>query len=257
MTYVLEGRRSYVGHGRAERRLGDRLTEEDRKGVEQVYLIHSLDLKFGKEIASSLEATLGKIAISNGVPLANAIEPAGPNGIVVRSKEIDELALQARALLSFAACTLFERLHSFKREGDAAATGNAATGNKVWDDMRVVDPSDISIPSDAVRMQLTCGDLQAQGYTLSEDRFLVLPGAEYSYVHKSGLSSNNRERRARVEHMMILERLLNVADRGRLLRGVDFITAPIAAKVLSGQHVGNAAWQPVVRSARASSRRRN
>jgi hypothetical protein len=52
----------------------------------------------------------------------------------------------------------------------------------------------------------------------------------------------------------MVERLPGVTDRGRLRVGFDCSTAPIAAKIVSGEHIGNAAWQPAPRPASGEGR---
>jgi hypothetical protein len=74
---------------------------------------------------------------------------------------------------------------------------------------------------------------------------LVLPGADYSYVTKSGLSEDNRSRREAIEAMSILEPQPGTSDRGRLTVGLDCKSQPIASKILSGEQIGTSAWQTI------------
>ena len=41
MDYVCEGPLSYIGHGYAERRLGEKFSTQDRDRIEQAYVVHS------------------------------------------------------------------------------------------------------------------------------------------------------------------------------------------------------------------------
>jgi hypothetical protein len=43
--------------------------------------------------------------------------------------------------------------------------------------------------------------------------------------------------------MDVLQSLPDVADRARLRVGLDCKSAPIAAKILTGEQVGNGAWR--------------
>ena len=71
MAYACEGPISYIGHGCAERRLGEKLSEADRDRIDQAYAVHSFDPRFGKDIAEKLEDRLIEIARGRRVPLAN------------------------------------------------------------------------------------------------------------------------------------------------------------------------------------------
>ena len=53
----------------------------------------------------------------------------------------------------------------------------------------------------------------------------------------------NCKRREALEQSDIFEQLPGVTDRRRLRVGLDCKSAPIAAKVLTGEHLGNAAWE--------------
>jgi hypothetical protein len=71
----------------------------------------------------------------------------------------------------------------------------------------------------------------------------VLPGADYCYETKSGLSTDNKSRREAIEQLDIFEELPGITGRARLRVGLDCKSAPIAAKIISGEHVDNDAWQ--------------
>jgi hypothetical protein len=109
-------------------------------------------------------------------------------------------------------------------------------------DVRILQPEAMPIPANVVRMRLVCRNLQAVGFAVG-DRFFVVPGADYSYECKSGLSKDNRRRREAIEKMDILQPLPDVTDHARLRVGLDCKSPAIAAKVLSGEHIGTAAWQ--------------
>jgi hypothetical protein len=101
--------------------------------------------------------------------------------------------------------------------------------------------------------------LRAEGYKVGE-RFVVLPGADYCHETKSGLSEDNRARRKAIEELDkqldLLQELPGVTDRCRLRVGLDCKTAPIAAKIVTGEHLDNRAWAaaplPALGEARAS-----
>jgi hypothetical protein len=102
----------------------------------------------------------------------------------------------------------------------------------------------MTIPADAVRKRLIRRDLQAEGYAVG-NRFHVLPGADYCCVSRSSLSGDNRSRREAIAAMDILTPLPGVTDRVRLSVGLDCRSSAIAAKILSGEHIGTGAWQVI------------
>jgi hypothetical protein len=73
----------------------------------------------------------------------------------------------------------------------------------------------------------------------------VLPGADYCYESKSGLSTDNLSRRKAIETLDILQPLPGVPGHARLRVGLDCRSAAIAGKVLSGKHIGNRWWEAV------------
>ena len=119
-------------------------------------------------------------------------------------------------------------------------------------DLRIIKPDNVSTPADAVIMRLVHRNLQAKGYKVGE-RFVVLPDADYCRETKSGLSDDNRARRKAIEELdeqlELLQELPGVTDRRRLRVGLDCKSAPIAAKILTGEHLGNDAWEEMPVSA--------
>jgi hypothetical protein len=106
----------------------------------------------------------------------------------------------------------------------------------------VLDPEAMTIPTVALRMRLDRQDIRAEGFTV-HNRFHLLPGADYSYADKPGLSEENCERRRAIEAMDILEPVPGVPGRARLLAGLDCKSPAMAGKILSGAPIGNKAWQ--------------
>jgi hypothetical protein len=113
-------------------------------------------------------------------------------------------------------------------------------------DVHIIEPEDVSIPADAVIERLFHRTLQAEGYKVGNGRFVVLPGADYCHETKSGLSDDNRARREAIEELNeqedLLQELPGVTDRCRLRVGLDCKSAPIAAKIVTGEHLDNRAW---------------
>ena len=59
----------------------------------------------------------------------------------------------------------------------------------------------------------------------------------------------NRTRREALEQSDIFEELPGVTGRARLRVALDCKSAPIAAKILTGEHLGNDAWEEMPVSA--------
>jgi hypothetical protein len=235
ITYVIDASQIYTGHGRGNRNVGNRISQEVRQSSSQVYLISSLDPRFDKHTASYVEARLIDIADRLGIPLANMVRPYGRDGLAL-SPDLEQLVQHAQILLSVAGFRRFEeaRQTPSDRPFRVAPTGGLH-------DLRVLEPEE-AIPSDAALKRLSHRDMQAEGYMVGK-RFRVLPGADYCYKSKSGLSTDNLMRRNAIQAMDVLEPLPGVADRARLRVGLDCKSPAIAAKILSGEHIGTRAWQ--------------
>lgn len=233
MDYVCEGPLSYIGHGYAERRLGEKFSESDRNRIEQAYVVHSLDPRFGKDIAEKLEDRLIEIARDNLVPLANGDMVGGLGGNDARSPEIEELLRDARQKLWFAGCRLFEHRHPAGKPGNITCNG-----------IEIVDAEDFAKMAKTQPVRLTCYGLQASAFTVGS-KFIVAPGSDFSRVARKGLTRHNRNRRIFVEDAGVLEDIAGVPDRARLGKALAFDSAAVAAKILVGKHVGRKVWVPV------------
>jgi hypothetical protein len=236
VAYVIDAPRLYAGHGRVSTRtMGDRIDVEAAR-ASQVYVIYSVDPRFDKLTASYVEARLINTAAELAIPLANGIRPFGFDGLTL-SPDLEQLVQHAEVLLSVAGFRRFEEARQAQSSRPARVT---ATGN--LHDVLLIEPEAITIPADATCKRLNCRELRAEGYQVG-DRFHVLPGADYCYASKSGLSSHNQLRRQAIEAMDVLEPLPGVTDHARLHVGLNCKSAAIAAKILTGDHVGNRAWQ--------------
>jgi hypothetical protein len=236
VTYVIDAPRLYAGHGRVStRNMGDRIDVKAAR-ASQVYVIYSGDPRFDKLTASYVEARLIDTAAELAIPLANGIRPFGFDGLTL-SPDLEQLVQQAEVLLSVAGFLRFEeaRLAQAGRPARVTATGDLH-------DLRVIEPEAMMIPADATCKRLNYRDLLAEGYQVG-DRFHVLAGADYCYASKSGLSSHNQLRRQAIEAMDVLEPLPGAGDHARLRVGLDCKSAAIAAKILTGEHIGSRAWR--------------
>jgi hypothetical protein len=237
IAYVIDTPLVYAGYGRASRNIGEQVAEQ-LQPTSQVYIIHANDARFAKFEAAYIEARIVEIGAALGMPLANRVRPFGRDGLAA-SPDHEQLVAQARILLSVAGFKRFEEAQQSRCNPSARTP---VTGN--LHDVQVLDPEAMTIPADIIRMQLICRDIQAQGFARDE-RFHVLPGADYVYGDRSGLSEDNRQRRRAIETMDILEPIPGNCGRARLLVGLDCKSPAMAGKILSGEHIGNKAWQRV------------
>lgn len=238
IVYVIDAPQIYTGHGRgSDRNIGDRIDETARQ-TSQVYLIFSSDPRFDKPTASYVEARLIDTAADLAIPLANGLRPFGLDGLT-RSADLEQLVGHSLFLLAVAG---FRRFEEARKTDTGRPVHVRATGD--LHDVLLIEPEAVAIPGNGTCKRLNCRGLRAQGYQVGA-RFHVLPGADYCYASRSGLSSHNQSRRRALEAMDVLEPPPGVTDRARLRVGLNCRSAAIAAKLLTGEHVGTRAWQAV------------
>jgi hypothetical protein len=234
VAYLIDTAEIYTGHGNDERKIGERLEPEELKAA-QVYVIHSLDQRYDKRVAAYVEARLIDVACELGVPLANIKRPFGRNGLRICPNQ-EQLVVHAQFLLAVAG---FRRFEEARQDTTARPARVAATAD--LHDLFVVEPQDLVIPTTAEFKRLVHTELQAEGYRAGK-RFLVMPGADYCYETKSGVSTDNQTRRNGLKHAGVLEKLPGVTGRARLRVALDCRSASIAATLITGEHLGNSAW---------------
>ena len=235
MAYVCEGPLSYIGHGYAERRLGERLSEADRNRIDQAYIVHSVDPRFDKDLVERIEDRLIEVARTQFAPLAN--DPmVGGLGKASRSPAIEELLRDIRQKLRTAGCRLFEYRHPAGKPGPVICNGVEVVKSADFEKMEKTQP-----------VRLTCYGLKASACTVGS-RFIVVPGSEFSLVARKGLTKHNLDRHAFVKDAGVLEDIPGVTDRARLLEPLAFESEAVAAKIVVGKHVGSKVWKPELQS---------
>ena len=241
IAYVVDSPKVYTGHGRATRTIGDKLPPNALDERTQTYVICSLDPRLDKEAAAYVEARLIKIAHDCGVPLANGKHPYGHDGLRLCPNR-EQLVVHAQLLLMAAGFRRFEKA----RRADPHRRLHVDASSDLHD-VRVTMPNELAIPVGAQRKRLFHKTLRAEGYRHG-NRFVVLPGADYSVPTKGSVSADNRRRREAIGKLDIFEELPGLTDRRRLLVGLDCRSAPIAATLITGEHCKNSAWERVPES---------
>ena len=95
----------YIGSGNEERRIGDLLTDAERKSINQLFVVHFLDGRDEEEPMKCLEQTLYVDAVANGVRLFNRTPPASRNRFDI------ETCLRASSLYRWSTI-YWRRLHA-------------------------------------------------------------------------------------------------------------------------------------------------
>jgi hypothetical protein len=229
----------YIGSGNVERRIGDLLTDAERKSMNQLFVVHFLDGRDEEASMKCLEQTLYVDAVANGVQLFNKTPPASCDRFDIDSPESEQLAHEVYKLLAVVTCTL--RLpHHVSRHSKICWNGKV-----IADGIRVFEPGQYPVPDTAIPMELTSGTLAARGYMVDDERFYIMPGSGYCQKETSGLSGINKWRREEIEKEPILEHLAGVNGHGRLKMGLECDTIDIAAKIVTGIHnLGTIGWVP-------------
>lgn len=233
MCYLVHERLIYVGHGNGDRKIGDRVAIENRAGA-QVYIVYSVDPRFDKLQASYLEARFIDRLFAAGAPLANEDRPFGSG--LQEDAGLEQLVEQSELLYGVAGFRAFEPNSGATRGSKALPT------TRVLRDVVPVEPDQMpSTPT--TRYRLHHRGLSAEGFYAGQKIFYIQPGADYAVGEKRGMTAHNKARRKQIEKY--LEPVPGTEHRMRLRVGLRCLSAPIAAKILSGEHIGRKVWQPI------------
>jgi hypothetical protein len=233
MCYLVHERVIYVGHGNGDRKIGDRIAIENRAGA-QVYIIYSIDPRFDKIQASYVEARLIDRLFAAGAPLANEDRPFGSG--LQEDAGLEQLVEQSELLFGVAG------FRPFELSAAASRGSKALPSTRVLRDVVPVEPEQMP-PTPTARYRLHHRGLSAEGFYSGQKTFYIRPGADYAVGEKRGMTAHNKARRKQIEKY--LEPVPGADLRMRLRVGLRCLSAPIAAKILSGEHIGRKVWQPI------------
>ncbi len=232
--YLVHGKVVYLGHGNSDRKIGDRLAS-NLKADAQVYVVYSLDPRFDKAQAAYLEARLMDRLFEAGVPLANVDRPFGSG--LAEDPGLEQLVRQSELMLGVAG---FRPLDCI--DDTLPRTSRALPGARILQDVVPVEPDQMP-PLPERRYRLNYRGLSAEGFFSGPKIFYIQPGADYAVEVGRGMTPHNKARRKGVEKF--LEPMAGADRRMRLRVGLRCLSAPVAAKILSGEHVGKGVWQPI------------
>jgi hypothetical protein len=195
------------------------------------YVIHG-DPRFDKLKAGYVEARLIDRLYTAGIPLANMHRPYG--GGLNEHPGFEQLVRQSEVLLGVAG---FRPLES----PGAAQPPMTLPAARTLRDVVPIDPDKMPTP-EAGMYRLNCGGMRAEGFFSGKKTFYIRPGADYELEARPGTTKHNLARRNDIERF--LEPTPGVRSRKQLHMGLKCVSAAIAAKVLTGKHLGTNAWQP-------------
>lgn len=255
-AYILTGHDAngpvaYVGEsGNVGARLPD---HADKKTfATEVFVITHVGGAIGKYDAIHWQKCLSGLVEEAAV--ARLIKGTGPIRAPIapeRAAELDRMLGQALHLLVDAGCRCLVRgpqpAPAVVAERSSASS-NGVTLPSDTDDGDEAGPIEIgvsTVPIGTEEQALTYGDLWARGYQ-HQGRFVVAAGSEMRKEANPSANGFTLQRRARLIEVGTAV-LIGAEDdqRYRLEAAVAFPSKAIAAKVLTGAHVGTEKWRPL------------
>ena len=228
---------TYIGHGDGERRFGERLGKA-LSATTLIYVLIAEGATFDKVTAPYVEARLISICTSLNIPLANSDLPMG-RGLGILD-DLEQLVAHAETLLFLAG---FTRIEIARRNPPTLRLRLSVTTDR--DEMVAMTQEEMTlVPQKGVQYRLDCRNLDSVGYGWN-DRFYVMPGADYARRTRSDLSYDNRRRRDLLEAAKWVGPASRTPDKMTLNVGFHCRSGAFAAKLLSGEHIDEKSWLAV------------
>ncbi|MBP1096121.1 GIY-YIG nuclease family protein [Bradyrhizobium diazoefficiens] len=195
-----------------------------------------------KDPAFYLQYHLWSIAqAARHVVITNEWTPTIPRVRADERAEMERILEDARQQLFDAGClaldSYFDRVpvvSSTERDDDPIGPN----------DMEPMLIDIVATPPAGGELELNYVGLWARGYPTSDRGFVVMPGAEFRWPINGSAQGIVDTRRSELEAKHALATIPGAADRKRLLVAVWFPSAAIAAKVITGAHIGSRVWVP-------------
>jgi predicted GIY-YIG superfamily endonuclease len=248
-AYVLsDGQRIYCGEStRIGRRIWDHANDPTKSFAREVFVItrHTME-PLDKPTAIYMQAHLTRKAEEAGaVTVQRGTGPQVLDVNAMRGALYLQMSTIAERLLFDAGCTAF---HAF---GDAKPTSMAREAvdsppppAEIVDEATPIEIGVAATPGDAEEYQLAYSDLWGRGYD-ADGGFVVTAGSEVRREVNPSVNQMLHTRRRELEAARVLADIEGREDRQRLLVAVWFPSRAIAAKVVTGAHVGAAKWVAV------------
>lgn len=250
-AYVLVGHgRMYVGEStRVGRRLSEHAKDTSKGFAREAFVIFRSGIPLDGHVAIYLQAHLTRLAEDVGVVTVQ--RGTGPQELDLtpaRGAFCARIAAIAERLLFDAGCTAFratDTITAGPAPCDAAepvASSEAVV--EAADDATPIEIGVTATPGDAAEYRLAYSDLWGRGYE-ADGGFVVMAGSEVRREINSSVNQLLHARRRELEASNVLADIAGREDRQRLLVAVWFPSRAIAAKTVTGAHVGGAKWTPV------------
>jgi hypothetical protein len=261
-AYLLSGPSGvYVGEsGNIGRRLQEHALDPSKSFATEVFVIAGSENRLDKSAVIYLQKRLSEIVeTADAARLIKGANPCSVDLPAHRTASLDRMLADSLPLLFDAGCRcLIQAPQALSNVTDTQrpdVTAEAAAVTAFVNDADANDADDgdeegpmligvTTVPLGVEELELTYGDLWARGYE-HQNRFVVAAGSEMRITPNA---SANEHTVARREHLIATEAALpveGIKDRRRLQMAVAFPSRAIAAKVLSGAHVGSDKWKPL------------
>lgn len=247
-AYVLsDGQRIYCGEStRIGRRIWDHANDPSKSFARDVFVItrHTME-PLDKPTAIYMQAYLTRKAEEGGVVTVQ--RGTGPQVLdltPMRGALYLQLSTIASRLLFDAGCTAFHTLGEAKPILTTREAVDPPPPAEMVDEATPIEIGVAATPGDAEEFQLAYSDLWGRGYD-ADGGFVVTAGSEVRREVNPSVNQMLHTRRRELEAARVLADIDGREDRQRLLVAVWFPSRAIAAKVVTGAHVGAAKWVAV------------
>jgi predicted GIY-YIG superfamily endonuclease len=245
----------YVGEsGNLARRLQEHAADPGKAFATDVYVVCGFERRLDKDDAVHLQMRLGQLIEAAGAArLVNRASPSAADLPPWRIASLDRMLADVLPLLFDAGCRCLVRARPQSVPIQAAASGDRATAAPTApanDDAEDGDEAGVmligvtTVPMGVEEQELAYAGLWARGYE-HQDRFVVAAGSEMRAVSNASAIPPTVVRRQRLIDTQAAVPIAGTPDRLRLQVAVAFPSRAIAAKVLSGAHLGSDKWRPL------------
>jgi hypothetical protein len=246
------GEAVYVGEsGNLARRLQEHAADPNKAFATDVYVVCGFERRLDKDDAVHLQMRLGQLIEGAGVArLVNRASPCAADLPPWRIASLDRMLADVLPLLFDAGCRCLVRPRAQAVPIQADPPATAAPAAPANDDAEDGDEAGImligvtTVPMGVEEQELAYAGLWARGYE-HQDRFVVAAGSEMRAMANASAIPPTLARRQRLIDTFAAVPIAGTPDRLRLQVAVAFPSRAIAAKVLSGAHLGSDKWRPL------------